>query len=64
MLYLGSKGVIPSVAVLKKGQPRVNAFREKKRFDASGPVVAANAQVADEDDEEQLDPAKLKDMEG
>lgn len=58
---MNSKGVIPSVAVLKKGQSRANAFREKKRFEASGPVVA---QVVDEDDEERLDPARLKDMEG
>jgi tRNA pseudouridine38-40 synthase len=64
LLYLNPKGTIPSVAVLTKGQPRPNAFREKKRFDASGPAVASAQHADDPDDEEDLDQARLKDMEG
>ncbi|KAF8587908.1 pseudouridine synthase [Ramaria rubella] len=61
--YLNSKGVIPPAAILVKGQHRPNAFREKKRFDVTGPVTADV--LADEDeDEEHLDKANLEDMEG
>ncbi|KAF8523613.1 pseudouridine synthase [Gautieria morchelliformis] len=59
LLYLNPKGVIPAVAVLEKGQPRLHAFREKKRFDTSGPIVQV-----EEEEEEDLDRSKLKDMEG
>ena len=72
LLYLNPKGVIPSVAVLRKGEARASAFREKKRFDASGPGPRAGVtggRVDEEgeeaeEEEEHVDQAKLKDMEG
>ena len=72
LLYLNPKGVIPSVAMLRKGEARANAFREKKRFDASGPgpgAGVAGVRVDEEgeggeEEEEHVDQAKLKDMEG
>ncbi|KIJ48769.1 hypothetical protein M422DRAFT_28233, partial [Sphaerobolus stellatus SS14] len=60
--YLNSKGIIPPDAVLKKGARRPNPFRERKRFDTADSGSAE--QVADESDEEIIDKAKLKDMEG
>jgi tRNA pseudouridine38-40 synthase len=59
---LNAKGIIPAVAVLEKGQPRLNAFREKRRFDTSGSIVA-NIPV-EEEEVEDLDKSKLRDMEG
>jgi len=64
--YLNPRGIIPPDAIVKKGQLRSNPFREKKRFDAVGPVSAEKeaSQEADESDEEAFDKSKLKDMEG
>ncbi|PCH36214.1 tRNA pseudouridine synthase [Wolfiporia cocos MD-104 SS10] len=71
LLYLNSKGIIPAAAVIKKGERRPNPFREKRRFDATSFTADGGAEskpVAedeeDEEGEEQLDRAKLNDMEG
>ena len=69
LLYLNPKGIIPSNAVIKKGERREHPFREKKRFDATSfPEGAQRAQVDEEEDEEEeeekLDKKALIDMEG
>ncbi|KAH8116464.1 pseudouridine synthase [Phellopilus nigrolimitatus] len=35
MLYFNAQGVIPEAAVVKKGERRANAFKERRRFDAT-----------------------------
>ncbi|EPQ56520.1 pseudouridine synthase [Gloeophyllum trabeum ATCC 11539] len=64
--YFNPKGVIPSTAVLKKGERRENPFREKKRFDATGKADKLIKEEEEEEasEEETLDKAKLADMEG
>ena len=72
--YLNPKGVIPTSAVIKRGEFRANPFREKKRFDATsfpagaaGETVASiEAEESEEDEEAQLplDKEALADMEG
>jgi tRNA pseudouridine38-40 synthase len=68
--YLNPKGIIPPMAVIKKGQKRDNPFKEKKRFDASSFPVAKGGQAdtegpdGDDDEESTLDRKQLADMEG
>ena len=68
LLYLNTKGIIPSLAVLKKGEQRSNPFKEVKRFDATTFPAAGETAIVQEQDEEGeeevLDKAKLADMEG
>ncbi|KAG6812781.1 hypothetical protein H0H92_000551 [Tricholoma furcatifolium] len=67
LLYLNSKGTIPTAAVIKKNERRENPFREKKRFDATSFSVdeEATKEVGDEDEEEETISKKdLADTEG
>lgn len=48
--------------MVEKGERRQNPFRERKRFEAVG--LTSAEQAGDELDEEVVDTAKLKDMEG
>ncbi|GJJ13518.1 hypothetical protein Clacol_007772 [Clathrus columnatus] len=61
LLYLNQKGVIPPSIVLNKGERRPNPFREKKRFDATGPLTLDNIE---DDEDENMDASKLSEMEG
>lgn len=56
LLYYNRQGVVPDEAVVKRGVSRSNAFREKRRFDATEfsadePALAL-ADDADDVDEE------------
>ncbi|RPD64120.1 tRNA pseudouridine synthase [Lentinus tigrinus ALCF2SS1-7] len=73
--YLNPKGVIPTTAVIKRGEFRANPFREKKRFDATSFPAGAGAEnpasieaeeSSEEEEETQLPLGKeeLADMEG
>lgn len=71
--YLNPKGVIPTTAVIKRGEFRPNPFREKKRFDATSFPAGAGAEnaaslEAEESEEEEaqlpLNKEELADMEG
>jgi tRNA pseudouridine38-40 synthase len=73
LLYFNPKGTIPTAAILKKGEPRTNRFKERKRFDLTDYSAAQLKEVeVDEegvedeegDEEQELDKAKLADMEG
>ncbi|CCL98597.1 uncharacterized protein FIBRA_00599 [Fibroporia radiculosa] len=70
LLYLNSKGIIPTAAVIRKGERRSNPFRERKRFDtttfSTASCTEANSfpEEEEEEEEESLDKAKLNDMEG
>ena len=35
LLHLNPKGVVPDVAIIKRGEKRTNPFREKKQFEAT-----------------------------
>ncbi|KAF8519008.1 pseudouridine synthase [Hysterangium stoloniferum] len=62
--YLNPKAIIPPVAVLKKGQRRMNAFRERRRFDKTGPLIESTTADFESEDDMDIDQTKLKDMEG
>ena len=66
MLYLNSSGIIPPVAVIKKGERRENPFREKKKFDATSfSADDGKAEVVGEDEEEtHIDKQYLAETEG
>lgn len=76
LLYLNPGGVIPEVAIIKKGQKREQAFRERRVFDATsfleGDNIKSRLQQAEEgpagEDEEEtevkLDKKQLIDAEG
>ena len=68
LLWLNSKGIIPTAAVIQKGALRQNRFKERKRFNATDRSVGASVSVDDEEaeesEEEALDEGKLNDMEG
>lgn len=67
LLYLNPKGTIPPAAVITKGSRRENAFREKKKFDATSFSVDDDPiKSADEDDEDGATISKrdLADTEG
>jgi tRNA pseudouridine38-40 synthase len=53
LLYLNAKGVIPTEAVITKGERREKPFREKRRFDAAG--FSGNLGSKAEEDEEEVD---------
>ncbi|GJE90935.1 tRNA pseudouridine synthase [Phanerochaete sordida] len=68
--YLNPKGVLPDSAVMKRGERRENAFREKKRFDTTvfpegriSKFEIEEAEEADEDAEEEVLPTNKKDRE-
>jgi tRNA pseudouridine38-40 synthase len=71
LAYLGPKGTIPAVAVIKMNERRENPFKERKKFDSTNFPVNGNSslndvklQIEDEEEEEVgLDKAKLADME-
>ena len=74
--YLNPKGIIPTGAVIKRGEYRANPFREKKRFDATAFPAGVDGEKqrdgvecteADEDEEEETLPTskeELADLEG
>ncbi|KAI0832051.1 pseudouridine synthase [Trametes gibbosa] len=71
--YLNPKGIVPQSAVIKRGESRMNPFREKKRYDATSfPVGGSSATDAvkeeeNSEDEEAplpLDKDELADLEG
>jgi len=62
--YLNPKAIIPPVAVLKKGQRRLNPFRERRRFDTTGPLIESTTAEPESEDDMDVDKTKLKDMEG
>lgn len=65
---MNPKGIIPPAAVIKKGEKRANAFKDKKRFDATGFVDLkeghAEGQSEEEVEEEVMDKSRLADTEG
>ncbi|KAF8887314.1 pseudouridine synthase [Infundibulicybe gibba] len=67
LLYLNPKGIVPTVAIIKKGERRANPFREKRKFDATsfaaGGEKAGEAEDVDEDEVE-MDKRTLVDTEG
>lgn len=64
LLYFNQKGVIPPSIILQKGERRPNPFREKRRFDATGPLTLDNADEEDDEEENVVDTSKLAEMEG
>ncbi|KAI0089927.1 pseudouridine synthase [Irpex rosettiformis] len=77
LLYLNPRGVIPDIAIIKRGEKRINPFREKKRFDATtfpagtdvGKLMANEEEKDVEEDLEEegdrkLDKKRLAEMEG
>ncbi|KZT10155.1 tRNA pseudouridine synthase [Laetiporus sulphureus 93-53] len=72
LLYLNSKGVIPSAAVIKKGERRANPFKERKRFDATtfadrsadDKIDISEEEAEEEGEEMSLDKAQLDEMDG
>lgn len=68
LVYLNPKGIIPPAAVIKKGEKRVNPFKDKRKFDATGSVQLKeghkNVESEDEVEEEFMDRSRLADMEG
>ena len=64
---MNPKGTIPPAAVIRKGERRVNPFREKKRFDATSFSADDNRAKSiddEEEDETHIDKKDLVDMEG
>ncbi|EJD07283.1 pseudouridine synthase [Fomitiporia mediterranea MF3/22] len=72
LLYYNTQGIIPSAAVVKKGESRPNPFRERKRFDATDFAPDAPATVLAEEDaeeeeaerEEKMNKKELEEAEG
>ncbi|KAI0031441.1 pseudouridylate synthase [Vararia minispora EC-137] len=73
LLWLNPKGTIPGICILKKDERRANSFKERKRFDLTDysavQLVEVEKEVEEDDadeeqEEENLDKAKLADMEG
>ncbi|KAL4078630.1 pseudouridine synthase [Scleroderma yunnanense] len=72
LLYLNPRGIIPTVAVIKKGIKRPSPFREKKRFDITSLAdikqeghTSIGDEAADEENEEEgLSKGRLEEMEG
>jgi len=73
LLYLSPRGTIPEVAIIRKGDKREQAFRERRIFDATGfsgdniksKLQQVEAGPAEEDEEEvELDQKQLIDAEG
>lgn len=67
LLYLNPKGIIPAVAVIKKGEKRDNPFKEKRRFDLTSFRDKQGTPTVVEDEEEAestLNKSRLEDMEG
>ncbi|KAF8637584.1 hypothetical protein AX17_002653 [Amanita inopinata Kibby_2008] len=69
LLYFSPQGVIPEVAVLKKGERRENPFRERKKFNTTGfPLTdsESRAKLQDEEDEDEIcmDKEALAETEG
>lgn len=75
LLYLNPKGVVPDIAIIKRGEKRTNPFREKKQFDAT--TFPAGVDVKkfmaeeeekgteeEEDADEKLGKKELAEMEG
>jgi tRNA pseudouridine38-40 synthase len=64
-LYLNPKGIIPVVAVIRKGEKRTKPFQDKRRFDATGIDKSANADTLEEEEDDiTIDKAGLADMDG
>ncbi len=68
LLYLNPKAVVPTTAVIKRGERRDNPFRERKKFDATtfpgGEAKMLYAEEEEEEEEEIFDKKRLADMEG
>lgn len=66
LLYLNPKGIIPAVAVIKKGDKRDNPFREKRKFDLTSFPDKQGASIIEDDEETEskLNKSRLEDMEG
>lgn len=68
LLYLNPEGTVPPAAIVKHGERRVNAFKDKRRFDATNITGEKGSKDvrSDEEDEEEPSIAKkdLADMEG
>jgi tRNA pseudouridine38-40 synthase len=65
LLYLNPKGIIPAVAVIKKGDKRDNPFKEKRKFDLTNfPDKQETSIIEDEETESKLNKSRLEDMEG
>jgi tRNA pseudouridine38-40 synthase len=66
LLYLNPKGIIPAVAVIKKGDKRDNPFKEKRKFDLTSFPDKQGASIIEEDEETEskLNKSRLEDMEG
>jgi tRNA pseudouridine38-40 synthase len=66
LLYLNPKGIIPAVAVIKKGDRRDNPFKEKRKFDLTSFPDKQGTSIIDDDEETEskLNKSRLEDMEG
>lgn len=66
LLYLNPKGIIPAVAVIKKGDKRDNPFKEKRKFDLTSFPDKQGASIIEDDEETEskLNKSRLEDMEG
>ena len=75
LLYLNPKGIVPDIAIIKRGEKRTNPFREKKQFDATtfpagvdvGKLMAEEEEKDAEEEEEadeKLNKKELAEMEG
>ena len=72
--YLNPEGRIPDVAIVRKGEKRLNPFKEKRQFDNTDfgvdsdkvdPAVGVDiADIVDEADDEIFDKSQLEQMEG
>ena len=51
LLYYNTQGIVPDAAVAKRGELRTNAFREKRRFDATEFTAADTAKGLGDDAE-------------
>ena len=53
LLYLNPEGTIPSAAVIKQGERRANAFKDKRRFDATNVTQEKGGKDLPSDEEEE-----------
>lgn len=63
LLWLNRLGTMPEAAILRKGQPRKNAFQERKRFDAVSFLEKEKANEDEVEIDEVIDPQRLVELE-
>lgn len=62
LLYLNLEGTVPPAAVIKQGERRTNAFKDKRRFDATNITWEKGGKDLPSDDEEEEPSIAKKDL--